>query len=528
MVVAESCGLRRSARPRASASRRTSPAAQSRRKPALRGRSAARRRARPAPDVRADDRLSGREAREMASIAASSPPITISARTWAPGPRSARAAVRRHAKPVAEAAFAVDHSEGQVLGQRRILQSVVEHEGACAPASTAICALRTRSAPTQHGATWASSSGSSPTAARRALPGRPEPARRALPRRSRATETRRAVRPRSASARAPARSASCLPLRRRNCRRKSPARRRVRPFPPCAGGGVAVECADRLQRAREPRSASGPPRSRALSRARRRKKRRERPHRALDCARPLLDGVAGGARHGAQARRIGEEGDQRVAEILWASRSRAPRPLRPAPHRRRQNCRPSVRAGSRRRAAPVRSDSGRPRRRTTCRRTPPPPGGRRARALRSCRRYRPRFLAPAGRHATSRRRRDPATSRSRRISPPRSGWRGAISVSASGNTLSEALVRLGGDPLLAVVGGGRDPDLAPGSQARKFGQFAPVGGQRRGVELDVACNEDRVRAERHQPLAVAFAPREAKVETRQRARRSGPARGASG
>ena len=76
-------------------------------------------------------------------------------------------------------------------------------------------------------------------------------------------------------------------------------------------------------------------------------------------------------------------------------------------------------------------------------------------------------------------------------------------------------MRCGRDPLLAVVGGGRDPDLAPRSEAREFGQFAPVGRQRGGVELDVAGNEDPGCAERRQPLAIAFAPREAQVETRQ-------------
>ena len=59
------------------------------------------------------------------------------------------------------------------------------------------------------------------------------------------------------------------------------------------------------------------------------------------------------------------------------------------------------------------------------------------------------------------------------------------------------------DHLLALVGRGGDPDLAPRREARELGELAPVGRQRRRVELDVAGDQDVRRAERDEPLAVA-------------------------
>ena len=88
-----------------------------------------------------------------------------------------------------------------------------------------------------------------------------------------------------------------------------------------------------------------------------------------------------------------------------------------------------------------------------------------------------------------------------------------------GEHLGEALVRGRRDHLLAVVGRSGDPHLPPRRQARELGQLAPVGRQRRRVELDVAGDQDIRRAERGQPLAVGLAAREAHVEILQGARR---------
>ena len=68
------------------------------------------------------------------------------------------------------------------------------------------------------------------------------------------------------------------------------------------------------------------------------------------------------------------------------------------------------------------------------------------------------------------------------------------------------------DHLLALVGRGGDPDLAPRRRARELRELAPVGRQRRRVELDVAGDQHPRRAERGEPLAVALAAREAEVE----------------
>ena len=68
-----------------------------------------------------------------------------------------------NAEPVAETLLAVDDREGEILGELGILQPVVEDEDARRPPRPPARAACTRSAPTQHGATRASSSGSSPT-----------------------------------------------------------------------------------------------------------------------------------------------------------------------------------------------------------------------------------------------------------------------------------------------------------------------------------------------------------------------------
>ncbi len=84
-----------------------------------------------------------------------------------------------------------------------------------------------------------------------------------------------------------------------------------------------------------------------------------------------------------------------------------------------------------------------------------------------------------------------------------------------GKHLDEALVRGGGDHLFALVRRGGDPHLAPGRGARELGELAPVGRQRRRVELDVAGDEDVRGAERGEALAVGLAARKAHVELRQ-------------
>ena len=220
----------------------------------------------------------------------------------------------RNAEAVAEARLAVDDREGQVLGQRRVLQPVVQDErvgarldretrAAPGPArpSTARCgraAAARRRRPLRHGRS-----------------DRPGSARPASPRHSRATGRRPACRRRAASARARSPPASCRRRRRRNCRRRSPARRHVRRPAPSA----ARSPRHRGRRAAEgrARAASAParPEPRRLH-GRRRQKRLERAHRPLDRARLPLDRVAGRARHRAQARRVGEQRDQRIAELL--------------------------------------------------------------------------------------------------------------------------------------------------------------------------------------------------------------------
>ena len=71
------------------------------------------------------------------------------------------------------------------------------------------------------------------------------------------------------------------------------------------------------------------------------------------------------------------------------------------------------------------------------------------------------------------------------------------------------------DLLFALVGGGGDPHLAPRREARELGELAPVGRQRRRVELDIAGDQDVWGAKRRETVAVGFAAREAYVELRQ-------------
>ena len=81
-----------------------------------------------------------------------------------------------------------------------------------------------------------------------------------------------------------------------------------------------------------------------------------------------------------------------------------------------------------------------------------------------------------------------------------------------GKHLGEPLVRLRGDPLLAGVGRGGDPDLPARGEAGELGELAPVGRQRRRVVFDVAGDHDARRAERAKPLAVRLAAGKAQVE----------------
>ena len=81
-----------------------------------------------------------------------------------------------------------------------------------------------------------------------------------------------------------------------------------------------------------------------------------------------------------------------------------------------------------------------------------------------------------------------------------------------GKHLGEAFVRRRRDHLLAFVGRGGDPHLPPRGDARELGQFAPIGRQRRRVELDVAGDEDVCGAKRGQSVAVVLAARQAHVE----------------
>ena len=81
-----------------------------------------------------------------------------------------------------------------------------------------------------------------------------------------------------------------------------------------------------------------------------------------------------------------------------------------------------------------------------------------------------------------------------------------------GEHLAQTLMRIRRNHLLALMRRGGDPDLAPRREAREFGELAPVGWQRRRVELDVAGDQNLGRAERGEPLAVALAARQAKIE----------------
>src|ERR1700733_5918343 len=65
-----------------------------------------------------------------------------------------------------------------------------------------------------------------------------------------------------------------------------------------------------------------------------------------------------------------------------------------------------------------------------------------------------------------------------------------------GKHLGEALMRARRDQLFALVGRGRNPHLTTRCEARELGELAPVGRQRRRVELDVAGDQDARRAER--------------------------------
>ena len=81
-----------------------------------------------------------------------------------------------------------------------------------------------------------------------------------------------------------------------------------------------------------------------------------------------------------------------------------------------------------------------------------------------------------------------------------------------GEDLSKALMRGRRDFLFAFVCGGGDPHLPSRCKARELGEFAPVGWQRRRVELDVAGDQDVWRAKRRETVAVRFAAREAYVK----------------
>ena len=79
-------------------------------------------------------------------------------------------------------------------------------------------------------------------------------------------------------------------------------------------------------------------------------------------------------------------------------------------------------------------------------------------------------------------------------------------------------MRLGGDALLALVRGGRDPDLPARGEARERREFLTVGGRRRRVEFHVADNLRGARAQRRQALGVARRLREAEIDARRAAR----------
>ena len=115
-------------------------------------------------EARADERLAGREGgdpRQRLVFAAEHDQGAHERqlrRNW----RAQRAG--RDAEAVAEAGLAVHDGESEVLDEARILQAVVEDDRVCAGFDRAF-ALLARSAPTQQGASLASSSGSSPTIA---------------------------------------------------------------------------------------------------------------------------------------------------------------------------------------------------------------------------------------------------------------------------------------------------------------------------------------------------------------------------
>ena len=144
--------------------------------------------------------------------------------------RRAQRPGRDHAA-VADAAPRIDHEDGEILGQRRVLEAVVHDDDARAGRDRRLRALARGRAPR-----WSAPRAPAAAARRRhrrrgAAPDRPAPARRAG-RHSRGSGTPAARRRPAACARPPARSASCRRRRRSDCRCRPPARRRARPPAP--------------------------------------------------------------------------------------------------------------------------------------------------------------------------------------------------------------------------------------------------------------------------------------------------------
>ena len=148
--------------------------------------------------------------------------------------------------------------------------------------------------------------------------------------------------------------------------------------------------------------------------------------------------------------------------------------------------------------------------RATCRRTRCRRGDRTGRVRPSCRRRRSPFAGSAARPRERSAQTKPRRCNSSAIASPRSGWRGAISVNASGNTSASAAMRLGGDALLALVGRGGDPDLPAGDETRRA-RPVPVrsAGGAGASYLRLPITSTPTRAEFGEPLRVALALREA-------------------